>query len=185
MRKIAITVLCATSLACPWAQAQTRGLTTAPNALGGPIWQARFERDASALPARSAASPLGSASAWLMADRPMQSLRLLGDYQFDTLRLGQTGGLRLTGGLLINLRQAAGGMLISSLSAQPYAGVGYASGSFDGRWGFSADLGVAAAGPALLRLDRPVGSIGNMGNASLDGLPRLLPMLRLGMSLAF
>ncbi len=184
MRKTATTVLCAITLACPWAQAQTRGLTAAPDALGGPVWQARFERDASALPALSALSALsapGSPSAWLGAARTQQSLRLLGDYQFSALRLGETGGLRLTGGLLINLRQSATGLLTSgNLSAQPYAGVGYASGSLDGRWGFSADLGLAgAAGLGPLRLDRHANSLG------ADSLPRLLPMLRLGMTLAF
>ena len=41
------------------AQAQTRGLTAAPDALGGPVWQARFERDTHAL-------PLAGLSSWLM-----------------------------------------------------------------------------------------------------------------------
>jgi len=157
----------------PWAQAQTRGLTAAPDALGGPVWQARFERDASALP------PLRGLSTWLAPTSAPQSLRVLGDYQFSTLRLGETGGLRLTGGLLLNLRQSSTGMLTSaSLSAQPYAGVGYASGSVDGRWGFSADLGLAANGLGPLRLDRTAALGG-------DNLPRLLPMVRLGMTLAF
>ena len=52
-------------------------------------------------------------------------------------------------------------------------------GSLDGRWGFSADLGLAANGLGPLRLDRPALSLGS------DGLPRLLPMVRLGMTLAF
>ncbi len=156
------------------AAAQNNGLTAAPDALGGPVWQARFERDASALP------PLRGLSTWLAPVSPQHSLRLLGDYQFSALRLGDTGGLRLTGGLLINLRQATPGLLTSAnLSAQPYAGVGYASGSVDGRWGFSADLGLAAQGLGPLRQDR--------GGASLaaDALPRLLPMVRLGVTLAF
>ncbi len=161
MRRIAMSVLLVAAAAAaalaPWAHAQTRGLTTAPDALGGPAWQARFERDASALP------PVRSLATWLAPTAQTQSLRLLGDYQFSTLRLGDTGGLRLTGGLLINLRQSPSGLLTSgSLSAQPYAGVGYASGSLDGRWGFSADLGLGAT-----------------------SLPRLLPMLRLGMTLSF
>ncbi len=165
----AAAVLCA-----PWAHAQTRGLTAAADALGGPVWQARFERDASALP------PLRGLSTWLAPSSIPQSLRLLGDYQFSALRLGETGGLRLTGGLLLNLRQSATGVLTSAnLSALPYAGVGYASGSLDGRWGFSADLGLAANGLGPLRLERPLGALG------ADGLPRLLPMVRLGMTLAF
>jgi hypothetical protein len=179
MRRTAMPVLLAAAAAAatlaPWAQAQTRGLTAAPDALGGPVWQARFERDASGLP------PLLGLANWQAAAAAPQSLRLLGDYQFSAWRLGETGGLRLTGGLLINLRQSATGLLTSgSLSAQPYAGVGYASGSLDGRWGFSADLGVATAGPAAaLRLDRPA-----IGQAN-DNLHRVLPMVRLGMTLSF
>ena len=155
------------------AQAQMHGLSAAPDALGGPVWQARFERDSSAL-------PLPGLSSWLLPAAVPQALRLMGDYQFSTLRLGQTGGLRLTGGLLLN--QHAG--TVSALpgviqSAQPYAGVGYASGSLDGRWGFSADLGLAGNGLSPLRLDRSAGAPGG------DGRPRLGPLLRLGMTLSF
>ncbi len=161
MRQIALPVLlvaaAAAAMLAPWAQAQTRGLTTAADALGGPAWQARFERDTSALP------PVRSLATWLAPTVPVQSLRLLGDYQFGALRLGDTGGLRLTGGLLINLRPTATGLLTGAgLSAHPYAGVGYASGSLDGSWGFSADLGLGATSQ-----------------------PRLQPMMRLGMTLSF
>ena len=143
----------AAATVAPWAQAQTRGLTAAPDALGGPVWQARFERDANPLPLRGL-------DTWVAAPTPSQSLRLLSDYQFSALRLGDTGGLRLTGGLLINLRPSTTGLLTGgNLSAQPYAGVGYASGSLDGRWGFSADLGLAANGLGPLRLDRPALSL--------------------------
>lgn len=175
MRRTALPVLLAAAVTLvPWAQAQTRGLTATPDALGGPVWQARFERDADALP------PVRGLATWLAPAGNPQSLRLLGDYQFSALRLGETGGLRLTGGLLVNLRQSATGLLTSgSLSAQPYAGLGYASGSLDGRWGFSADLGLAAGGAAALRLDRQSTGLG------VVGLPRLLPMVRLGMTLSF
>ena len=158
----------------PWASAQTRGLTTAADALGGPVWQARFERDASAMLA------MRGLSTWLTPTSALQSVRLMSDYQFSALRLGETGGLRLTGGLLLNLRQVrAGAQASASLWAQPYAGVGYASGSLDGRWGFSADLGLAANALGADRLERPANA------PAADGLPRLLPMLRLGMTLAF
>lgn len=167
----------AAGLASP-AIAQDRGLTTPANALGGPSWQTRFERDAaSLLPARGV-------SALLMPANQVQTVRLLGDYQFAALRLGNTGGLRLTGGLLINLRQSnTQGLLVNdSSNAQPYAGIGYASSGARGDWGFSADLGLAAQGLGSLRLDRLV----NGGNGlSVDGSPRLLPMVRLGMNLAF
>ncbi len=155
------------------AQAQMRGLTAAPDALGGPVWQARFERDAGALPLRGL-------STWLLPAAAPQGMRLLGDYQFSTLRLGQTGGLRLTGGLLLNQRSGGPAVPAGAIqSAQPYAGVGYASGSLDGRWGFSADLGLAGGGLGPLRLERSVGSPG------ADMQPRLGTMLRLGMTLAF
>jgi len=154
-------------------QAQTRGLTATPDALGGPVWQARFERDASPL-------PLPGLSSWLLPNAAPQALRLLGDYQFSTLRLGDTGGLRLTGGLLLNQRIGGNGAAPGAIqSAQPYAGVGYASGSLDGRWGFSADLGLAGNGLGPLRLDRQAGGLG------IDGQPRLGPLLRLGMTLSF
>lgn len=152
------------------AGAQMGGLQAAPDALGGPVWQARFERDAQPLGWRSAS--------WLLPDRPATRVRLLGDYQFDTLRLGDTGGLRLTGGLLLSLQaQADGSVSGAGLSARPYAGIGYASGSLDGRWGFSADLGLTGAAGASLRWGRPA--------ADAELQPRLQPTVRLGMSLAF
>ena len=174
MRALQRAAVAATVLALATAvQAQSRGLTAPPDALGGPVWQARFERDSNALPLRHLAT-------WLAPTSTPQSLRLLGDYQFSTLRLGETGGLRLTGGLLLNLRPSTAGLPASTaLSAQPYAGVGYASGSSDGRWGFSADLGLAGYDRNGLRLDRPAGAPGADGNA------RLGPVLRLGMTLAF
>jgi hypothetical protein len=156
---------------------QAQGLTPARDALGGPFWQARFERDSvSLLSARGLGAPLAAIGV-------VQNLRLLGDYQFRTLRLGDTGGLRLTGGLLIQLRAPQSGMPAHDLpSALPYAGVGYASGRGDGAWGFSADLGLAAQGLGSLRLDRLVNGGGSL---SADGSLRLLPMIRLGVSLAF
>lgn len=156
---------------------QAQGLLPARDALGGPFWQARFERDSvSLLPVRGLAAPLTPIG-------PVQNLRLLGDYQFSSLRLGDTGGLRLTGGLLIQLRQPQSGMPANDLpAALPYAGVGWASGRGDGAWGFSADLGLAAQGLGSLRLDRLVNGGGSL---SVDGSLRLLPMIRLGVSLAF
>ena len=160
------------------ALAQDRGLALAADALGGAHWQSRFEHDqAPAL--RLDRSP----SLLPLVARP-QTLRLLGDYQFSTLRLGESGGLRLTGGLLVNLRpaQALGAPTPDDTTALPYAGVGWASGSQRGDWGFSADLGLAAQGLGSLRLDRLFS--GGSG-LSVDGAPRLLPMVRLGMKLAF
>lgn len=158
--------------------AQDRGLTASADALGGSRWQARFERDALQPALRSGLAPLAGATV-------PQSLRLFGDYQLDTLRLGQTGGLRLTGGLLVNLRGSTGP---SDPSATlPYAGIGYAIGSAPGasglQWGLSADLGLAAGGLGLSLANRN-GGTGLSIDGSLRDL-RLQPMIRLGMNLAF
>lgn len=158
------------------AQAQDRGLTARADALGGASWQSRFERDAPSALAARAALALGSPGL------PVQSLRLLGDYQFSTLRLGDTGGLRLTGGLLINLKSPISALPETNNGALPYAGIGYSSGSLRGEWGFSADLGLAAPGLSSARIDR---LFNNSAPAVADAQPRLLPMIRLGMSVAF
>ena len=159
--------------------AQDRGLTATTDALGGARWQARFERDDFQLPLRSRpAMALGQAGS--------QTLRLLTDYQFDTLRLGQTGGLRLTGGLLINLRNTGGGPTEPSPTL-PYAGIGFASGSSSNgngwQWGVSADLGLTANGLGVSLANRN-GSTGLSMDGNLRDL-RLQPMIRLGMNVAF
>lgn len=168
MRKPLLVIL-GLALAAPLA-AQDRGLTATADALGGPRWQARFEQD---LPLTSLLGPgrpaplLGSMTG---------TLRLLGDYQFNLLRLGDTGGLRLTGGVLINLRPAQGGGFDAGAMAQGavgYAGVGYAFGSQRG-WGFSADLGLTGLG---------LGTAGGAGGASTE--LRGQPMIRLGVNMAF
>ena len=154
--------------------AQAQGLTPPPDALGGPFWQARFERDDFSL------LPKRNLTALLLPDGQVQRLRLLGDYQFSALRLGNTGGLRLTGGLLINLRSTAGVQpQPDAAQALPYAGLGYAGSAWNGQWGFSADLGLTAQGLGPARLDRLLGL-----GASEGGL-RLQPLLRLGVNLAF
>ena len=160
------------------AAAQDRGLTAPADALTGSRWQARLEIQGLLAPA---AAGLTASSASL---KNAQTLRLLGDYPIDALRLGASGGLRLTGGLLINLRntntQAANADPVPTL---PYAGIGYAGASLRGDWGFSADFGLAAAGLGL--------SLGNRGNTLGVGMDgglrdlRLQPMLRLGMNLSF
>ena len=156
------------------AGAQAQGLTPAPDALGGPHWQARFERDDFSLQSKRQLTAL------LLPDGQIQRLRLLGDYQFSTLRFGDTGGLRLSGGLLIHLRPTIGNPpQPDSALALPYAGMGYASSAWNGQWGFSADLGLTAQGLGPARLDRLLG----LGVA--EGGLRLQPMLRLGVNLAF
>ena len=161
------------------ATAQDRGLTASADALTGGRWQARLEVHGALLaaPAGLYASPVSLQNA--------QTLRLLGDYPIDALRLGAGSGLRLTGGLLINLRgTTALAASADSLPTLPYAGIGYAGASLRGDWGFSADFGLAAAGLGL--------SLGNRGSTlglGVDGGGlrdlRLQPMLRLGMNLSF
>ena len=166
MRKIhlCLALMAATSAVL----AQDRGLTAPATALGGAFWQARFERDSNAMPQTSMAMPSFGA----------QTLRMFGDYQFSSLRLGDTGGLRLTGGLLINLRTGLSiGSSADNATALPYAGIGCNR----GEWGFSADLGLAAPGLASWRLDRLIGG----GGLTVDGAIRLQPMVRLGMNVAF
>ena len=157
--------------------AQDRGLMPPADALGGAVWQARFERDTQALVAARNGVALGMPTATAL------TLRLLGDYQFSTFRLGSTGGLRLSGGLLINLRNSPViGGFSDNLAALPYAGIGYSSGSLRGDWGFSADVGLAAPGLSSARMDRLLAPGAALG---LDNAARLLPMIRLGMNVAF
>jgi hypothetical protein len=179
MRRLLLLLSCSTAALSFSVAAQDRGLALAADALGGPHWQARFERDSV-----TSLLPASGVTALLMPVATSQTLRLLGDYQFSALRLGATGGLRLSGGVLLNLRQASGLGLLAGEggSAQPYAGIGYASAGQRGDWGFSADVGLAAQGLGGLRLDR----LFNGGTGlSVDGSLRLLPVVRLGMSLAF
>lgn len=154
------------------AQAQERGLATHAAQLTSPQWQARIERDG-ALLAHRANTPL-----WLLGTT-QRHLRLLGDYQFSTWRLGDTGGLRLTGGVLLQQRPGLPGA--DSASAQlasgiGYAGVGYSAGHSRDGWGFSADLGINALG-----FGQHTGA--SSGLALRDS--RLSPTLRLGVNLAF
>lgn len=159
--------------------AQNRGLLTSASQ-ATPTWQARLERDPLPLLSSRADTPL-----WLLA-APPQSLRLLGDYQFSTLRLGQTGGLRLTGGVMLNVRRTGQttdwAVPSGALSGQGYAGVGYASGGVSrlGLWGFSADLGLTALGFGSDRVSQR--RLGLDPNGP-DLRPQ--PLLRLGMQLAF
>ena len=158
------------------ALAQDRGLTARADALGGASWQARFERETPWPMAGRSGLALGPAPA------QSQSLRLLGDYQLNTLRLGDTGGLRLTGGVLIQLKPTQSALPDLGNGALPYAGIGYSSASLRGDWGFSADLGLAAPGLSSARIDRLFNSA---AAAAIDAQPRLLPMIRLGMNVAF
>lgn len=174
------------------ASAAGDGLNATPQALGmshlfgSSHWQARVELDSAALPTPRAGQALGLAGA-------VQTARLLGDYHFDTLRLGQTGGLRLTGGVLLSQRSPALGALPQlgagspsqeARSIWPYFGIGYSGAGARGDWGFSADVGLAAQSLGdTVRLGQVLdGSLG-VGDA-LRGL-RLQPVVRLGVNYSF
>ena len=150
------------------------GLVASPDALS-PRWQLRIEVDTRLSFGLWAGEPLGSASS-------VQTTRLLSDFQLDALRLGQTGGLRLTGGLLLNSRLPNASA--DPHGAWPYFGIGYAGGGVRGDWGFSADVGLAAQNPGA------VGRFGSVfsGRVDLnDALRelRLQPMIRLGVTYKF
>ena len=153
--------------------AQNQGLQASAEQLAGARWQARLERDLAPL-AAGPTTPL-----WLVGQPMRQTVRLFGDYQSSLLRLGATGGLRLTGGLLLNLRPAglagAAEAVPGVLSGIGYAGVGYSSGGIAGDWGFTADLGLTA-----LRFGQTAG----VNGPGLRG-ERPQPLLRLGMNLQF
>ena len=159
------------------ATAQNRGLLPAADALGGANWQGRFEASMPVRPRSMLALGLPASTS--------QTLRLLSDYQLSAMRLGNTGGLRLTGGLLINLRNPSSTGVAENLGALPYAGIGYSSGDLRGDWALSADFGLAAPGLSPARMDRLFGPAGSSSGLGLDASARLLPMVRLGMTLAF
>ncbi len=153
------------------------GLLAPPTALGGSRWQMRIEVETTWLQSGGSALGLGGGA-------NQQSARLFRDYQLDALRLGQTGGLRLTSGVLLSQRSGSSAADSDSRTAWPYFGIGYRSGSLRGDWGFSADVGMAAQNAgSVLQLGRVLG-----GSSSLNDVLRelrLLPMVRLGVNYSF
>jgi hypothetical protein len=129
------------------------------------------------------------------------------DYYVGRPQFGQSGGLRVTSGIVLGPRGAVFGPVATSLAsgfaansamrpglplsvdpnnentlAWPYVGVGYSDSSLRGGWGFSADLGLAAQNFGLQRTAR------SLGNQSLDDFVhdlRLTPVLQLGVSYRF
>lgn len=143
----------------------------------GPHWQARMELDA--MPPRPGWSPFDLGHGALL-----RSARLFGDYRLDALRFGQTGGLRLTSGLVLNQRFAAAASDVDASSAWPYLGIGYSGAGLRGDWGFSADVGMAAQSlGAAARLGRVLNGGLSVGDALRD--LRLQPMVRLGVTYNF
>ena len=135
--------------------------------------------------------------------------RLLGDYYFSAPSAlgGRASGFRATSGLIVGPRLGAWagagdtaaalsierrsfGLLPPALDATstsqstvPYFGFGYNDRPANGRWGFSADVGVMALKPSSgLRYGR------GTGLQTIDDVQRelrLAPMLQLGASYAF
>jgi hypothetical protein len=152
------------------------GLTPSSAALSLPRWQARMEFESTALRADWAVFGLGAGAS-------QQTAALFGDYRLDALRFGQTGGLRLTSGLLLSQRTGAFAADPDSRSAWPYLGIGYSGNGARGDWGFSADIGLAAQSlGATVRLGR-VFQGASVGDAVRD--LRLQPVVRFGMTYSF
>ena len=151
------------------------GLTPSPGSLSPSRWQSRMEFSSSVNRADWAPFGLGT---------NFQTASLFTDYRFDALRLGQTGGLRLTSGLLLSQRSLFVAGEGDSRTAWPYFGVGFSSGSTAGEWGFSADLGMAAQSlGATVRLSRLLGGGLSLSDAVRD--LRLQPVVRLGVNYSF
>lgn len=149
------------------------GLATPDDRVLWPQWQARLALGGTHLVPVS------------LVDRGgLSTSAVLGDYYFDApgLRLpASMGGLRATSGLLsTSLR----GPLGVSSETQPYLGIGYTGLAIKGRWGLTADLGLALENTAgATRLGRAV--FGNQGFDSALRELRLSPVLQLGMRYAF
>ena len=175
----------AATLASACAQAGGDGLVAPRGAFDDQRWQPRIEFDGPGVLSR------GLTTHWSLAGTPLTA-RLLGDYHFEASRLGQSGGLRLTSGVLLNLRGSANlwaiGLPNDTAPAQPYAGIGYSGFGARGDWGFNADLGLTALNPgatlhSTVQLGRVFSGGANLSDAVRD--LRLSPVVRLGMYYSF
>jgi hypothetical protein len=199
MRSHAVVIACCTWGALGSAVAG-QGLTVDIDRLAWPQWQARLQVGTQQI----VPTPLWSGGEAGLRPR---SGALFSDYYVALPQFGQSGGLRLTSGVVLGPRGAvfgpaqttaasgvgAGSVTRSGLPlsvdpngentlAWPYVGVGYSDSSVRGGWGFSADLGLAAQNFALQRAARA------LGNQSLDDFVRdlrLTPVLQLGVSYRF
>lgn len=151
------------------------------------VWQARLSYATPTLPLWG--QPLAGGPGGLM---------LAGDRYFGWGRLGDSGGLRATGGLLLGpsalpghgandffWRVGTNGAAESDTTAAvPYLGLGYSAWWARSGLGLSADLGLAAQRPGqAVRFGRVFS-----GADSLDDMVRamqLAPMLQVNLSYAF
>ena len=174
--KTAPYVLAVTVLTTPFG-AVADGLTASPDSLNLSRWQARMEIESTVVRAQWAPFGLG-------ATPGLQTARLFGDYHLDALRFGDTGGLRLTSGLVLNQRTGSNAADSDARSAWPYLGIGYSGNGARGDWGFSADVGLAAQSlGAAVRLGRVLNGGLSIGDALRD--LRLQPVVRLGVTYSF
>jgi len=176
-----------------------QGLSVDADSFAWPQWQTRLQ--VATEPITPMLASFEGASL-----RP-RSAALFGDYYVTRPYLGQTGGLRVTSGLVAGTRGAVigpgqatppGTFGFSALARPslgsapndpsgdtltwPYVGIGYSDASLRSGWGFSADLGIAAQSFGLSRAARSLGSL------SLDDMVRdmrLTPVLQLGVSYRF
>ncbi len=176
------------------------GLVVDPDRLSWPTLQARVQLSTEPL--------LPSLSSFDSAVLRPRSAALFGDYYVSRPFFGNSGGMRLTSGLVTGPRGAVfgpgqttapGPFGFSAVSrgpagatpadangegtqTLPYLGIGYSGSSLRGGWGFSADLGVAAQNGGNQRLMR------SLMSQSLDDTLRELrftPVLQLGVSYRF
>jgi len=200
MRSHAVVVVACCTWGTVGSAVAAQGLTVNLDRLAWPQWQARMQ---------VTTQPIAPTPLWSDGEgglRP-RSGALFSDYYVAKPQFGQSGGLRVTSGVVLGPRGAvfgaaqttvASGVAVSStmrsglpLSADangdntlawPYVGVGYSDSSVRGGWGFSADLGLAAQNFGLQRAAR------SLGNQSLDDFVRdlrLTPVLQLGVSYRF
>jgi hypothetical protein len=147
------------------------------------VWQARLSYAAPVLPL------------WGQGQANSGGLMLAGDRYFRWGRLGDGGGLRATGGLLLGTGTPAGQAAADAFwrqgaatatesDAVPYLGLGYSAWWAKSGLGLSADLGLAAQRPGqAVRFGRVVS-----GADSLDQMVRsmqIAPMLQVNLSYAF
>lgn len=171
-----IPVLTAMAAALP-AAAAADGLVVPPTVTGLSRWQTRLEVETFVVQPALGPSNLGASQVW-------QSARLFSDYHLDTLKFGQTSGLKLTSGLLLTQREAGWAFDSDGRTAWPYLGLGYSGASAHGDWGFNADVGMAAQSlGATVRLGRAFGGGLSMSDALRD--LRLQPVVRLGVTYSF
>jgi hypothetical protein len=181
------------------AAADGRGLVVDPERLSWPSLQARVQLTSEPF------TP--SFAAFDNATLRPRSAALFGDYYVTRPFFGNTGGMRLTSGVVTGPRGAVFGpgqataptpYGFSSVSRStastladahndgtqtlPYLGIGYSGGSLGGGFSFSADLGLTAQNGGNQRLARALMS------QTLDDTLRELrftPVLQLGVSYRF